>query len=252
MVGPAQENDFAKRSTEMNGKIPNQMDNKDYGKKRKAQPHKFSVKDTKNGKKYWIPAIKENFSSFLIREADNNTKITDKLTVLPELVVSEIKKLISKGAKDLTQPWKDASELVNTAYFVANIKRPNPDQRGAWKQYTDLLAFGVNALYKAKGAKGDWRSSDVVYSESIAPNIPASLLNEQQSMSSHRFFVKIPGVMDVEIDATDMSEVLRELINKIRRHGATAEVTHRTQDGAILTILRKGQPVEEIVIQDIS
>ena len=50
MKGPAKENELAKRSTEMNNKLPLSYDNKDYGIKRKAKLHKFSVKDTKNNK----------------------------------------------------------------------------------------------------------------------------------------------------------------------------------------------------------
>ena len=248
MSGPAKENELAQKSKEMNGNLPMQRDNVDYGKKRSAKNHKFTVKDTKNGKKYWTPAIAEDitFTGFLLKEA-NDAKTLEKITSLPELVVSELKKLINKGSQDLNQQWSDAAELVNTAYHVSNIRRPNPDQRGAWKQYTELLAFGVNALHKSRGPKGTWRSSDIVFAEGYNPEY---LLTEK--IAGHRFFVKIPGAMDVEVEAKDMSEVIRELTNKIRRHGATAEVTHRSSEGAVLTIWRQDQEVEEIIIQDVS
>ena len=45
MKGPAKENELARRSTEMNGRLPSSYDNKDYSKKRKPKNHKFSVKD---------------------------------------------------------------------------------------------------------------------------------------------------------------------------------------------------------------
>lgn len=249
MSGPAKENELTKKSTEMNGSIPSQYDNVDFGKKRKPKNHKFSVKDTKTGKVYWNPAIAEHqtFSDFLIVEAASDIRLLDKLTTLPEMIVSEIQKLINQGARDLNQQWADAAELVNTAYHVSNIRRPNPDQKGAWNQYTKLLAYGVNALHKARGPKGDWRSSEVMYAEGYVPNY---MLSEQ--LSSHRFFVSIPNQMDVEIDGADLSEVIRELSNKLRRHGANTEVSHRTAEGAVLTVLRKGEPVEEIVIKAIS
>ena len=42
MKGPGQQNDFAKHSKEMTkDNVPKQMDNNDYGKKRKAKAHKY-------------------------------------------------------------------------------------------------------------------------------------------------------------------------------------------------------------------
>jgi len=249
MKGPAKENELAKRSTEMNNKLPSTYDNKDYGIKRKAKLHKFSVKDTKNNKVYWTPAIAESntFKQFLLSE-NTDIKQLEKITSLPQTVISELKKLISQGAKDVAQDWEDALELVNTAYHISNIRRPNPDQRGAWKQYEELLKFGVHALADTRGPSNKWRSSDVMYAESKQMD----LFDLYEQSGTHRFFVKIAGAMDVEIDASDLSEVIRELTNKIQRHGARVEVIHRTQEGAVLNILRNGEPVEEIVVQDVT
>ncbi|MGZ8924577.1 MAG: hypothetical protein ACXW2E_01710 [Nitrososphaeraceae archaeon] len=244
MNGPAPENDFAKHSKEMQHNIPKQMDNKNYGKKRKAQAHKFSVKDSKTGKVYWTPCIMEKltFKTFLITES-SDTKTNEKLTTLPEIIISELKKLISKGAKDITQNWRDAKELTDTAYAVARVRRPIPDQRGAWKQYTELLRYGVNQLWNSRGNKGSWRSSDVMYSESY-DNIPI--------YEGQRFFVTIPNTADVEIEADDLSQAVKEMINKLRRHGASSEVTYRTGEGAILTVFKNGEQTEEIIIRAIS
>lgn len=243
------ENELSKKSKNMTGKLPNQLDNKDYGKKRKAKFHKFNVVDTKTGKLYWSPAIAESFSQFLIQEA-NESKILDKLTSLPDVVISELKKLIRKGAEDLSQDWKHAAELVNTAYKVANIRRPNPDQRGAWKNYEDLLKYGVKMMYNVRGPKGKWRNSNVVYAESISSNIPSTLLTEQQL--SHRFFIKIPNTMDVEVEAHDIGEIIRELTNKIRRHGARLEVEYKTREGAVLAVWKNDQKIEEVIVQSVS
>lgn len=246
----APENSSAKHSTEMNGDLPSMYDNHDYGKKRKARSHKFTVKDTNNGNTYWIPSIKESntFAQYLIQE-NSDAKLLDKITTLPEMVISQLKKLIGKGAKDLEQNWEDAKELVDTAYHVLQVRRPVPDQKGAWKQYTDLLRFGVEMLWKARGNKGEWRSSKVMYGESTAQLYD---INEEQVMSGSRFFVSIPNAMDVEIEADDLKDAVRELINKLRRHGATAEVSHMTREGAVLTVYKKGEPVEEIIIKDVS
>lgn len=249
MKGPGPENEFAKRSTEMNGSIPSQYNNKNYGKKRKAKSHKFTVKDSKTGKVYWTPAIKEELTlkSFLIAE-QSDAKILDGITTLPDIVIGELKKLIKKGAMDFDQNWEDAKELVDTAYHVSRIRRPIPDQRGAWQQYVDLLKFGVNQLWKTRGNGGDWRAAEVMYGESHVP-VLAPLYED---IGGNRFFVKIPGEMSVEINAKDMSEVIRELTNKIRRHGGTAEVRHRTSQGAVLVIHKQDEEVDEIIIQSVS
>ncbi len=250
MTHPAQENELARKSKEMNsGSIPLQTVNTDFGKKRKAKNHKFSVKSTKTGQTYWTPAIAENltFSGYLIQESAES-KTLERLTTLPEVVISELKKLIRSGARDLQQQWADSLELINTAYHVSKIRRPSPSQKGAWRQYEELIKYGVGQMFAARGNKGSWRKSDVVYSESTVPTIQP--LNED--MGKHRFFISIPNTADVEVEGDSLSEIVHDLINKLRRHGTTAHVTHHTQEGAILSVMRDGEQVEEIIIKHIS
>lgn len=251
MKGPAKENELAKKSKEMNGKIPSQYINKDFGKKRKAHNHKFSVKSTKTGQTYWVAAIAEDktmkFKDYLIREA-TETKILDNLTELPDSIISEIKKLIKFGAKDLTQQWENALELCNTAYKVSNIKLPVPVNHKSWKQYTELLKFAVHELADARGMDGDWRQTDKIYKENYKIDSPMLL----EKIGGKRYFVKIPGQMSVEVEGDNMTEVLRELINKFKRHGAGVDIVHRSQEGAVIQVLSKGEPVEEVTIQELS
>ena len=248
MSYPGQENEFAKHSKNMTkDNVPNAYVNNDYGKKRKAKAHKFGITSSGTGKFYGTRAVMENFKDFLINEATEQ-KILDKITTLPEFVIGELKKLIGKGAKDLGQNWSDAAELVNTAYHVARIRRPIPDQRGAWKQYEALLKYGVEQLWNTRGNKGSWRKSEVVYGESYTPTIEPLF----EKIGGSRFFVKIPGAMDVEIDAKDMTEVIKEMTNKIRRQGGHVEVRHRTQEGAVLVVWKGEEELEEIIIQHAS
>lgn len=248
MKGPGSLNDFAKHSKEMTkDNVPNQYVNTDYGKKRKAKAHRFSIKSSGTGKFYGSRAVMEqSFTDFLITEASEQ-KMMDRITTLPEIVVGELKKLISKGAKDMAQNWKDAAELVNTAYHVARIRRPIPDQRGAWKQYEALLKYGVEQLWNTRGNKGQWRASDVMYGESVQLDELANF-----KVGGNRFFVKIPNAMDVEIDAKDMTEVIKDLTNKIRRQGGHVEVRHRTSEGAILVVWKGDEELEEIIVQAVS
>lgn len=86
---------------------------------------------------------------------------------IPEMHVSHLQKLIQKGAKDLEQKWANALHLVQTAYKVAQITRPTPIMKGAWKQYEQLIQYAVEWLAKTRGIKGDWRMSSHVFHESL-------------------------------------------------------------------------------------
>lgn len=248
MKGPGQQNDFAKHSKEMTkDNIPCQYVNTDYGKKRKAKSHKFSIISSGTGKLYGSRAIKETFAGYLIHEAADQ-KMLERLTELPKAVIDEMKKLIVKGAKDINQQWEDAKELVDTAYHVARIRRPIPDQKKAWGQYTELLKFGVNQLWNTRGKGGDWRSADVLYREGHTPMIEPLT----EGVGGKRFFVMISNVMDVEIDSNSMTDVIKELTNKIRRHGGHTEVRHRNEHGAVLVVWKNDEEIEEITIKMVS
>lgn len=79
------------------------------------------------------------------------------MSALPSTVIKDIEKKIREGAKDTSQKWKNALELVQKAYEVLNIERPTPASPAAWSQYEDMISFAVNELAKARGVNGDWR-----------------------------------------------------------------------------------------------
>ena len=143
---PNVENSFSKSSSEM--KIPNQYDNVDWGKRTKIVKRKVTSKSSgKDGTIFGSKAIltKENMSfKQYLQEAED-------LTLLPDSVIGELKKNIKLGAKDLTQRWKDALELVRKAYQVSNVRIPLPVRRGAWRQFEELIKFAVVELSKARG-----------------------------------------------------------------------------------------------------
>lgn len=241
MSGPHIENDFSKRSGEMN--IPSQYDNKDYGKKVKAVPKKVLVKSSSgDGKLYGSRAImtKESmtFTQYLIEG--------DDLTLLPDSVLGEIKSNIRTGAKDLEQKWKNALELVHKAYQVANVRRPTPDQKGAWKQYEEMISFGVRQLTATRGIDGDWRMSKVLVREAYQD------VDKSQQMGKRRFFAEIPGAAATEVDGTDMGEIIENITNKFRRHGASVRVDERSKLGAVLSIWKNGIQIDKMVIKELS
>lgn len=81
----------------------------------------------------------------------------NELDKLPEQDIAKLKKLIRKGAQDITQRWANALELVHTAYEVAKIQRPDITMEAAWKQYEEMIAHAVKELAKARGLNDNWR-----------------------------------------------------------------------------------------------
>jgi hypothetical protein len=98
---------------------------------------------------------------YILSEGDSN------LDALPEDVIKEIQKNIRNGAKDLDQDWPNALGLVQKAYLVAGVHRPDPSIKNAWKQYEENLQYAVNELAKYRGMDGDWRMSSAVFHEAM-------------------------------------------------------------------------------------
>lgn len=245
MNGKDLENDMSKDASEM--KIPSQYDNVDWGAKTKIVKRKVTTKDSGNpSNTYGSKAImtkedtKPTFIEHLISESDEPT-------MLPELVIGEIKKNIGAGAKDLQQNWKNALELVHKAYQVSNVRRPTPDQKGAWKQYEGLITHAVKQLVATRGLNGSWRVSQIMVKEAE---------DDENHIGKKRFFVEIPGERAQEVDASNMDEIIDAISNKIRvtRHvtGSKVRVEERTKEYAILTVWVNDIKRERITIKQVS
>ena len=70
----------------------------------------------------------------------------EDLSELPEDTLKDIQSNITKGAKDTTQKWANALELVHKAYSVSKVQRPSPAMKGGWKQYEENIQFAVLKL----------------------------------------------------------------------------------------------------------
>lgn len=246
MTGPGHKNEFAKKAKKM--KIPAQMDNRDYGKKSTAVARNVSLIDTKTGQCYGTRTImtKEedkpiSFQEFLA-EADK-----EDITALPDKVVGEIKSNIGKGAKDLAQAWKNALELTNTAYHVSSVRLPKPEQKGAWKQYMDLIAHAVRQLSATRGIDGKWR---------VEPSTIREAVEEQKPIGKRRFFVRIPGEAAVEADAETLDDVIDQIASRIRVgkevRGTKVRIELRDKHSATLGIYVNDVKRDQIVVQEIS
>lgn len=236
---PGDENDFDKSAKPIN--IPNQMDNKDYGKKSKIVPRKVQLKSSGKDKKFYgarTIMTKENtlsFTGYLIQEE------TD-LSAIPDIVFSEIKSNIRKGAKDLEQQWRDALELVHKAYQVTSVRRPIPSQKGAWKQYEELIKYGVQQLRSSRGTEGAWRMSKVMIPEGY---------EDETAMGKRRFFVELPGDPAREIEADDMDDIIDKISNKLRREGAKLRIESRDKYNTVATIWVGDVLRERIIIKEL-
>lgn len=251
---PAQPNEFAQGAPE--AKIPNQMDPRyrDIGRRTKIGKRRVNIHstNTKGPRKYYT------FRAFMTKEdttsANGNTKFLASLlvteatdiTALPEQVVDELKKLVKKGASDLQQDWANALELVHKAYQVANVRRPAPDQKGAWKQYEGLIEDAVHALRKTRGVSGKWRMTTTKLREQV------QLDPNEKSIGKRRFFVDIPNVGSTEVDAKNIDEIIEQMSNKFRRHGAKARVEERAKKHAIISVWVNDVKRDNLTIKEIS
>ena len=225
--------------------VPSQYDNKDYGKRRKAIVHNYVIKNTTTGQVYGYKTVAETptkFSEFLTLQEANS--IDD--TRLPQSVVGEITGLIRKGAKDLKQAWKNVFELVHTAYHVANVQRPTPDQKGAWKQYEDMLKVGVKALADTRGLSGPWRSSATAFAESSNTDALDELLNEASGKRQHRIFIRTQTIgfdnteHEYEVNAESLDEVIHSIIHQAKRNGKHVRIEPVSKNQVKLVVHVRG------------
>lgn len=212
-----------------------------------------TIKRLVGGRNHTASLVESTFIQNLLAEAND----VSELTTLPEKIIKELRNLIRKGAQDLQQNWKDALELVNKAYQVSNVRLPMPDHKGAWKQYMDLIGFGVQQLNATRGTNGQWRRTKPLYTESYILSELANVDGDApRPIGNRRFFVEIPGVSAQEVDADSMDDIIEKISNKINRSsdviGTKVRVAHRTKEGAILHVFVGGALREKVVIKEIS
>lgn len=235
---PGDENDFDKTAKMIN--IPMQMDNKDYGKKSKAVARKVQIRSSGTDDKFYgsrtimTKENKQTFTEYLLTEEAD-------LSAVPDSVFKEIKANIRKGAKDLTQHWRDALELLHRAYHVARVRRPGPTRKGAWKQYEELIKIAVQHLRANRGTEGQWRQSPVLIPEG----------HTADPLSKPRFFVEIPGTEPREVEATDLDEIIDTVTNKLRNKGTKIRIESRDKYTAVVTAWTNGEMRERIVIKEL-
>lgn len=224
----------------------NQMDAKKagIGATSKVRKEKVVIKDEVTGKIFGSRVVaqkptSESLISELLQLKEADEQDVEALAALkdlqgeplPELIINDIKKNIRSGAKDLGQQWKNALELTQRAYQVAEVRLPDPYEDGQWKQYEQMLAFAVRQLTATRGLGGDWRLSALELKESAT----------QALLESGRLIVQQPGKEDYELTGTNVDEATTTVINTLRRHGVSARVVTKDSLHAILTLSREGK-----------
>ena len=106
------------------------------------------------------------------------------LTELTPDIMSDIQKNIRKGASETEQKWANALHLVQKAYEVSGVQRPEPDMKAAWKQYEENITYSVQQLAKFRGMDADWRMSASVFHEAMTPKPPTYRVSSENPLLS--------------------------------------------------------------------
>lgn len=254
---PADENEFDKKAVEMRFLNAYKKSNRGIGAKTKTQPEKVVIRDTKTSKRYGSRTlIQKATSEAEVHEPSElillNSLLEGDYSALPNTVIAELQKLIRKGAADLEQQWANALELVHKAYQVANVRRPIPEEKAAWQQYEDLIAYAVKQLYNTRGIDGKWRlTSPAVSDILVAENLNFDELNVNNSKSKKRFFVEIPDEGNAEIEANNLDEIVDFIMNKLKNSGVVARIKEKDENVVVLTVWTDNVKRDEIIIKKI-
>lgn len=165
----------------------------------------------------------------------------EDLSELPELQIRDIKKNIKDGAKDTTQLWANALELVHKAYEVAGIERPDISMEAAWKQYEEMIGFAVKELAKARGVDGDWRHTSLT-TEAI----------EKADGEIDKYSVE-SQVDGLPVRVVRKADTIDEIIQPFYDHNVTGcdiEIKQRSKEHVILYFCDdKGRTGDKVVIR---
>lgn len=250
------QNSYAKGVPQMKYKIQSDPANANPTTK-KVRKEKVVIRDEVTGKIYGSRVIVQNQTSesligelmgMIVEEKDGQSQAETALKnlqgeALPEMVISELKSLIRKGAKDMDQAWKNALELTQRAYAVAAVRLPGPYEDGQWKQYEELLSFAVKQLAATRGLSGDWRLSALELKEAAL----------QHLVEYGRLIVDIPGEEPYELTDTNVDDATTAVINKLKRHGFSTKVLTKDLYHSIVTIYKDGKALKgNMTIRNIS
>jgi hypothetical protein len=165
------------------------------------------------------------------------------LTVLPEEGMKTIQSNIRKGAQDTEQKWANALELTHKAYEVSGVERPTPNMQGAWKQYEENIAYGVEQLSKSRGMDADWRMSSAMFHEAAKMkefSVSLDLPGEENDLTAVVNAISIEDVIEHvkgTLTSTTKTENHEVKVEDIERNGVKLTAwLHGVRDNGVITI----------------
>ena len=108
--------------------------------------------------------------------------------------------------------------------LVAGVEKPTPSERGAWKQYEEMLMLAVHEIADAKKLTGDeaWRMSSKVFKEAMEPRIKIRVveLGEKQGKGH-------------TVQAKNLDEIIEMVRNQAGEKGFDMDVEDK-DDGSVV------------------
>lgn len=192
--------------------------------------------------------IVENKKSVTVqKEIRYRQSLSEKTDVseLPLQTMKDIQKNLTAGAKDSTQLWANALELVHKAYEISQCQRPEITMDGAWKQYEENIEFAVKTLAKFRGVDGDWRSTaltDVRVTEAKGVELDTFSLESD-----------IDGLpVSVTRQAANIDKVIQPFFDH-NVTGCDIEIKHRGHNHVILYFCNEnGRTGDKVTIKKVS
>jgi len=152
------------------------------------------------------------------------------LSILPEDVIKEIKKNIRDGATDLDYEWSNSLELVHQAYKVAGVERPTPSEREAWRQFEEMLQYGVKELADARiDFDSSWRMSSTVFREAMEKRIKVRVYETGDKYGNGH-----------TVEAKNMEEILDMIRKQAGGAGLDMDVTENDPSSCTCTFSSHG------------
>lgn len=148
----------------------------------------------------------------------------DMTDAVPPDLMKEIQKNIRDGASNTKLQWANALELAHKAYKVANVQKPYPSMKNAWKQYEENIQFAVQQLALTRGMDADWRMSSSMFMEAEnQKQFTVTVFNGTQKQS-------------YQVESDDVEKVTDKLVTETF---SAYDVEQKVQNGKIRLSPRK-------------
>lgn len=134
-------------------------------------------------------------------------------------LVRQIEKSIKDAAKDPEKHWKNAIELLLTAYRAHGVKQPSAADGDKYEQHLKILRYTVRQLEYFRSNAGSWRTTERL-EESTNIKVPFEITFDGQKKVVH---------------STNVKDAKRELVIQLRQRGVICKTLAENEHSAQLT-----------------